>query len=153
MQLLGVNLPRLVQIPPDIPLPLSLNVEVEAVDPTDARATLTFSDESTAGRFLKVIPQRIARAKGSSLLRLLGVTDLLDGIKLRRDGVRIHATLRLTGDQVRSLLEILRNLIPQVHVPGMPPRRPPDARVPDAPRVAPGIDHGSPSPLDSGVVH
>jgi len=144
MQLLGVNLPRLVRLPPDIPPPLSLHVVIPAVAPTEARGSLTFADEQTARRFLRVIPQRIARAKGSLLLRFLGVTDLLDGIRLSADKERVLASVKLSAPQVRSLLEMFRNMIPQVKVPGMPPRNPPDAgpAAVDASAVDAGVDVG-----------
>lgn len=143
MQLLAVNLPRLVRLPPDVPVPLNVDVQVPAEDPTLAAGEVTFGAEADARRFLQVIPQRIARARRSMLLRLLGVTDLLDGIKLRRKGERVEVSLKLTGDQVRSLLELFRGMIPQVRVPGMAPRVPPDAGRPDTGRYN-GPDSAAP---------
>ena len=145
MQLLAVNLPRLVRLPPDIPVPLNVDVQVPAEDPTRATGELTFGGEADARRFLQVIPQRIARARRSVLLRLLGVTDLLDGIKLRRKAERVEVSLGLNGDQVRSLLELFRGMIPQVRVPGMAPRVPPDAGRPDTGRPDSGPDATAPS--------
>lgn len=134
MILVAVNLPRLVRLPRDMPTPLSMSVTVPATDPTEVKGVMLFSDEKQAKRFLAAVPARIRRAKRSLLLRFLGVTDLLEGIRLKREKERVLASTSLDRTQVRSLLELFRGMIPQVRVPGMPPRLPPDAGVskPDA---------------------
>jgi hypothetical protein len=137
MQLMAINLRRLVRLPPDIPVPHSFRVTIRAKAPTVARGEILFDHEAGAKRFLQVIPKRIAKAKRSLLLRLLGVTDLLDGIKLKRDGLQVRARLKLSAKQVRSLLELFRGMIPQVRVPGMPPRNPPDAGPTASPDAGP----------------
>jgi hypothetical protein len=130
--LMAVNLPRLVRLPRDIPPPNSAKVTVPAREPAQIKAEMIFGDESTAQAFIKAVPKRIKRAKSSLLLRFLGVTDLLDRIRLTRKKERVLADVKLSGAEVRSLLELFRGMIPQVRVPGMPPRLPPDAGVPDA---------------------
>jgi hypothetical protein len=130
--LMAINIPRLVRLPPDVPPPHSLEVEIPAVAPTDVKGVLTFINEQDAKRLLQVLPERIKKAKRSILLRLLGVAELLEAIRLKRDGATVRADLHLDAVQVKNTLEMFRSMIPQVTVPGMPPRRPPDAGAPDA---------------------
>jgi hypothetical protein len=142
----AVNLSRMVRLPADIPLPLSITGTMAAVEPTEAKAELLFADASIAQKFLKAIPHRIKKAKQSLLLRLLGVTDLLESIQFKETEEKVVARIELSGDQVRGLLELLRSMIPQVNVPGMPPRLAPDAGVteasPDAGVLKPSPDAG-----------
>jgi hypothetical protein len=138
MILVAVNLPRLVRLPRDMPTPLSLSVTVPATDPTEVKGVMLFSDDKQARRFLAAVPARIRRAKRSLLLRFLGVTDLLEGIRLKREKERVLASTSLDRNQVCSLLELFRGMIPQVRVPGMPPRLPPDAGVPKPDAGPPG---------------
>ncbi len=135
MMLQAISLGRLVRLPPDLPLPDSFQVTIGATDPTPVKGMLIFSSRTLAAAFLKAIPLRIAQAKKSILLRFLGVTALLDAIVFKREERAVYASTQLTGDQVRSLLELFSRMIPQVRVAGMPERRPPDAgpvRQPDA---------------------
>jgi hypothetical protein len=143
MMLQAINLQRLVILPADLPTPTSLQVTVTPRDPAFVEGVLLFSSVQLAKSFLVVMPQRIARAKQSLLLRFLGVTDMLDRITFKRKESVVWATAKLTGDQVRALLEVIRGAIPQVRVPGMPDRQPRDAGAPDAPRRGP-TDAGVP---------
>lgn len=134
----GINLPRLIRLPPDIPVPLTLRVAVEAMDPTKPEALLTFASEADAVTFLEQLPRRLDQARGSWVLRLLGVTDLLQAIRFERTQATVRATVELSGSQLRALLELMRNAIPQVPVPGLNQNRIPDAgRLPDAGRPSP----------------
>ena len=148
MQLMAINLQRLVRLPPDIPMPHSFRVTIRATAPTTAHGDVLFDSEASARRFVQVIPKRIAKAKRSLLLRLLGVTDLLDGIRLKRDGQHVAARLKLSAKQVRSLLELFRGMIPQVRVPGMPPRDPPDAGPAARPDAGPAKTDAGPARTD-----
>ena len=136
----GVNLPRLIRLPAGVPVPLSIRVSLAALEPARPEGLLTFASEDDARRFLDDLPRHLERARRSILLRLLGVVDLLDAIKLRRDGPRIRANVELTGPQLRQLLGLFREMIPQVRVPGMKGSRIPDAGLPP--------DQGAP---DAGV--
>ena len=127
----GVNLPRLIRLPPGVPVPLSLRVSLAALEPARPEGLLTFASEDDARRFMDDLPRHMERARRSILLRLLGVVDLLDAIKLRRDGPRVWANVELSGAQLRQLLGLFREMIPQVQVPGMKGSRIPDAGVPD----------------------
>jgi hypothetical protein len=138
MMLQALNLQRLVVLPADLPTPSSLQVTVTAREPAIVEGVLLFSSVQLARGFLVAMPQRIARAKRSLLLRFLGVTEMLDNISFKRKESVVWATAKLTGDQVRALLEVIRGVIPQVRVPGMPDRQPRDAGPqPDAPRRGP----------------
>ena len=141
----GVNLPRLIRLPPGVPVPLSLQVSVEALEPAPAEGLLTFASEDDARKFMDDLPDHMDRARRSILLRLLGVVSLLDGIKLRRDGRQVWANMELTGDQLRQLLGLFREMIPQVRVPGLKGNRIPDSGVPDMGKTP---DQGAP---DAGM--
>ena len=141
----GNNLPRLIRLPPGVPVPVSMRVSVEALEPARPEGLLTFATEDDARKFMADLPRHMERARGSILLRLLGVVDLLDGIKLRRDGRQVWANVALTGDQLRQLLGLFREMIPQVRVPGMKGTRIPDAGLPDMGKPP---DAGAP---DAGV--
>jgi len=134
MLLQAINLPRLIRLPPDFKTPLTFRLTIPATEPADLHALLTFASEGDAKIFLAAVPKRIKQAKRSMLLRFMGIIDLLERIKLTRKGKVVEATVTLTGDQVRGLLDIFRQMIPQVKVPGMTQRRLPDAAVPDARR-------------------
>ena len=150
----AINLPRLVRLPPDFTTPQSFKLTIPATDPSDLHALIFFATPADARTFLAAVPRRIKQAKRSLLLRLLGVTSLLESIQFKRRGTIVDARVQLSGEQVNSLLGIFRNMIPQVRVPGMqqnripdtgvPDSRVPDARVPDA-----GVpDRGAP---DAGM--
>ena len=147
MLLQAINLPRLVRLPPDFKTPLTFRLTIPASEPAELHALLTFASDGDAKIFLAAIPRRIKQAKRSLLLRFMGITDLLESIKLTRKGKVVEARVTLTGDQVRGLLGIIRNMIPQVKVPGMPERRVPDLGVPDSRRPdSRGPDAGAPVP-------
>jgi len=150
MLLQGVNLPRLIRLPPDMPVPQNLKVTIEPVAPARPEALLTFASEAQAAQFLRGLPPRLERARRSILLRLLGVVDLLDAIKFKQEGLLVRATVQLTAAQVRQVLGMFREMIPQVRVPGMQQRRLPDAGVPD---ITPAPDQGAPDQgaPDAGV--
>ena len=141
MLLQGINLPRLIRLPPGMPVPLALRVSVEAVEPCRPEGLLTFASEDDARRFMESLPKTMGRARRSILLRLLGVVDLLDAIKLKREGALVRANAELTGGQLRQVMEMFRQMIPQVRVPGMTQSRLPDAGVPDAAKP----DQGEPA--------
>ena len=144
MLLQAINLPRLIRLPPDFKTPLTFRLTIPASEPADLNALLTFASDSDAKIFLAAIPLRIKRFKRSLVLRFMGIPDLLEQIKTTRKGKVVEASVTLTGDQVRALLGIFRNIIPQVKVPGMRQRRLPDAGLPDSRRP----DSGAP---DAGV--
>ena len=145
MLLQAINLPRLVRLPPDFTTPLTLRVAIAATAPSEPEALLTFASEQDAKAFLAAIPRRVKQAKRSLVLRLLGVTDLLESIKYKQQGNVVEARVKLTGEQVKTLLEMFRNMIPQVRVPGMPETRIPDAGPPDMKRPDAGVpDQGTP---------
>ena len=149
MLLQAINLPRLIRLPRDFKTPLAFRLTIPATAPAEPHALLTFASDSDAKIFLAAIPRRIKQAKRSLLLRFMGVTDLLEQIKLTRKGKIVEATVKLSGDQVRGLLGIFRNMIPQVKVPGMTQRRLPDAAVPDSRR--PDARTPDARPPDAGV--
>ena len=145
MLLQAINLPRLIRLPPDFKTPLTFRLTIPASEPADLNALLTFASESDAKIFLAAIPRRIKQAKRSLLLRFMGIPDLLEQIKTTRKGKVVEASVTLTGDQVRGLLGVFRNMIPQVRVPGMPERRLPDMGLPDSRRPDSGApDSGAP---------
>lgn len=119
----AVNLARLIRLPRDLPPPLDLRVTIPASDPAHVRGVLLFEDQQTARKFLRAARARLERARSSLLLRVMGYAGLLERLKLRRDARRLRASIRLDAKEVRRLLELFRSAIPQVRVPGMPPRR------------------------------
>jgi hypothetical protein len=121
-----------------------MTVTVPAEDPSTATGRVVFDTPAQAARFMRAIPPRIARAKKSLVLRFLGVTDLLDALKLQAKGKEVTASVTLTAAQVKALLEMVRGMIPQVRVPGMPPRLPPDAGPTTAPRGSAKPDQPKP---------
>lgn len=130
----AVNLPRLIRIPSHIPVPINLRGTISAAVPTVASLQLSFANNEEAKRFHQVIPDYIAKAKQIFVLRFLGITNLLDSVIIKRHENQLIATVELSVDQARGLLEMMRNLIPPVEVPGMPPRVRPDGGLP-APRA------------------
>ncbi len=140
----AINLSRLVVLPPDLPAPSNLQVTVPARDPARVEAVLTFSSVALARTFATAAPRRVDALKDSWRMKLLGVSALLAGITFQRKDSAVTISTRLTGDQVRAVLEVMRNLIPQVQVPGMPDRTPPDAGPPPAPAASRGRDAGGP---------
>ena len=143
----AVNLPRLVRLPADVPVPLGLQAVLPAEAPARCEAALSFADEGQARAFITVVPAKIEQARQSVLLRLLGAVELLDALRFQRRGREVMVTATLTGDQVRGVLEAFRAAIPQVQVPGMRDRVPPDGAA--LPRSS-GRD-ATASPADAGV--
>ena len=144
----AINLPRLIRLPRDFKTPQGFRLTIPAKAPADHHAILTFASEGDAKIFLAAVPRRIKQAKRSLLLRFMGVTDILERIKLSRKGKVVEARVTLTGDQVRGLLGIIRNMIPQIKVPGMKQNRVPDMGAPDSRRPDAGPARGGP---DAGV--
>lgn len=124
LQLQALNLRRLVQMPPDLPPPLEAKVTIPATAPARVRAFLRFRSEAEAERFFASAQTRLEAAQRSMMLRLLGVGSLLGRIRMQRRARRITAHAKLSFGEVRDLLEMFRGAIPQIHVPGMAPRRP-----------------------------
>ena len=151
MLLQAENLPRLVRLPPDMPVPLGFKITVPAQQPSKAESLLIFSSPQSAKAFLAALPVRMDQARQSLLLRFLGVIDLLQAIRFTQEGAQVKASVELSGDQVRSLLEIFRNMIPQVQVPGMNQTRLPDSGPPSVPDASPARlpDAGPPSAPDA----
>ncbi len=148
-----INLPRLVRLPRDIPAPSNLQVTIPALESALVEAVLSFADDREAKRFLVAIKPRLRRARASILLRLMGLGRMLDRLRLTRAGSQVEARVRLSGDEVRDLLDLFRSAIPQVYVPGMPPRTaPPRTTPPDAGLAAkPGTDAGGAVDTDAGT--
>lgn len=124
-----VNLPRLVVLPSTLPAPTNLQVTVPATEPSRIEAVLSFAREAQARAFLAALPQQIEGAKQHRVVRFLNLVSVLDGLRLARKTTTVTATAPVQGDQVRLILELFRMAIPQVKVPGMPDRVPPDAAV------------------------
>lgn len=124
-----VNLPRLVVLPSSLPAPTNLQVTVPTTEPARIEAVLSFAREAQARAFLAALPQQIETAKQHRVVRFLNLVSVLDGLRLARKGTTVTATAPVQGDQVRLILELFRMAIPQVKVPGMPDRVPPDAAV------------------------
>ncbi|MBW2732677.1 MAG: hypothetical protein JRH20_09810 [Deltaproteobacteria bacterium] len=132
LELQAINLQRLVRMPPDLPSPLNAKVMIPTTSPAQIRALLHFASPALAERFLRSTRARLEAAQRSIMLRLLGVGSLLGRIHLKRRGSQVSARAKLSTGEVRDLLEMLRGAIPQIHIPGMAPRRPstPLARPP-----------------------
>jgi hypothetical protein len=149
-----VSLGRLVALPAGVPAPANVQITVSAAEPARLEAVLTFAGEAQAKAFVGVAPQYIERARQLRLVRFFNLSSLLEAIRLRRKSATVTTSVPVQGDQVRLLLETLRMAIPQVRVPGMPDRQPPDAGPPrrdaahpDAgPRPAPDAQAGGATP-------
>ncbi len=157
LMLQAINLPRLIRLPRDFKTPQSFRLTIPAKAPSEHHAILTFASEGDAKIFLAAVPRRIEQAKRSLLLRFMGVTDILERIKLTRKGKVVEAKVTLTGEQVRGLLGVIRNMIPQIRVPGMKQNRvpdmgTPDSRRPDAGPAKSGPDAGLPAPDADPIV-
>lgn len=144
LMLQALNLPRLVALPADVPVPQNVQVTVPAAELARVHGVATFSSVSEARGFLDAVTARLDRARRSLVLRLLGVGRLLDKVQLVRVRAEVEATALLTGDEVRELLELFRSAIPPVRVPGMSPRLPPDAGPP-----VHDEDRGAAAPADA----
>ncbi|MCK5795813.1 MAG: hypothetical protein KAI47_01420 [Deltaproteobacteria bacterium] len=133
----AVNLARLVRLPADIPPPLNVQVTVPASAPATVRGVLTFASPLLARRFHTAVKHRLAAASHSIMLRLLGLGGFIDRVVLRRARDRVRVRLRLSAQEVRDLLDMFRSFIPQVRVPGMPPR------IRKPPKIPSPTTHGS----------
>jgi len=119
----AVNLNRLLRLPTDLPPPSEVRISVPATAPALARGRASFASPADAAQFLTGVRTRLQRAQRSLLLTLLGLSSVLRRVKLHQQGPLIEARLRLSRTEVIELLAAFRGAIPQVVVPGMPPRR------------------------------
>ncbi len=147
----AINLPRLVVLPTSLPPPTNVQVTVPATDPSRLEAVLSFASDAQARSFLAALPAQVEGAKQLRLVRFLNLTSILDGLRFKRRGATITAQTLVQGDQVRLLLELFRMAIPQVRVPGMPDRVPPDAGAPRARDAGPARDVGGLRRRDAGA--
>ncbi|MCA9668958.1 MAG: hypothetical protein KC503_25360 [Myxococcales bacterium] len=118
----AINLPRLIRLPGDIPMPSNVQVTVPARAPAVVRGVLTFASPADPQRFLAAVRPRITRARGSLLLRVMGIASMLDRLVLTARGAQVEARIKLGREEVIQLLDLFRSAIPQVYVPGMKPR-------------------------------
>lgn len=149
LQLQALNLRRLVRLPPGLPPPLEAKVTIPATAPALVRAALRFTSEAQAQLFFNTARGRLEAAQRNVMLRLIGVGSLLGRIKMKRKGRSISARAKLSAGEVRDLLEMFRGAIPQIHIPGMAPRRPPTPLTRPRPKKpkASGAGQDAPRPL------
>jgi hypothetical protein len=121
----AINLPRLIRLPAGLPTPTAGQLEVRATDPARARLVLSFAGPSAAATALRAAQLELARLQSVLMLRVLGVSALLERLQLRRQGAELQAAVELQQAEVVQLLAWFRSILPQV--PRARPLRPPPA--------------------------
>lgn len=121
----AINLPRLIRLPPGLPMPLAAQVNVPVSEPTRVVAVLSFTDAADAASALRALQLELARLQSLLVLRVLGVGALLDRLELRRRGAELRAGLVLDRAEVVQLLGWFRSSLPQARAPAPASPAPP----------------------------
>lgn len=117
----AINLPRLIRLPPGLPMPLAAQVSVPVSEPTRVAAVLSFTDAAEAASALRALQLELARLQSLLVLRVLGVGALLDRLELRRRGAELRAGLVLDRAEVVQLVGWFRSSLPQARAPAPAP--------------------------------
>ncbi|MBK8480267.1 MAG: hypothetical protein IPL40_03690 [Proteobacteria bacterium] len=120
----AINLPRLIRLPAGLPTPTAGRLAMAASANARVKVVLSFADAADAATALRAAALELTRLQSLLMLRVLGVSALIERLHLWRRGSELRASLVLEEPEVLQLLTWLRTILPQ---------RAPPAHVADPP--------------------